>query len=211
MKFNSSLLLITILTFFILSCGNDKKNESPEQIKEENNPVDFSADTIYISDTYPDFPSKEVVSILDSLHFCTLTIDKSIPDSLQLYPCSAELFGIFPTDLKQKYESNFLFEARQGVWAKSSRVFNLSKVDGIWLVTNDLKGQLLYMIPAENSNHTIVLRYYDSQIGTVAIEHHWKGKMYQPSNVVMLNDLPVKKEFQDSLNHIYIDNFIWGY
>jgi len=211
MKFNYSFLLIPVFSIFLFSCGNDKKSESPENKIEENNPVDFSADTIYISDTYPKFPSSEVSYILDSLRFCTLHPDKSIPDSLQLYPCSAELFGVFPSNSEENYETNFLFEARQGVWAKSSRVFNLSKVDGIWMVTNDLKGQLLYMIPVQNANHTIVLRYYDSQVGTVAIEHRWKGKMYQPHSVIMLNDLPVKKEFQDSLNHIYIDNFIWGY
>ena len=210
MKFNPSLFALFLFSFFIFSCGDIKKNEPSENV-EENNPVDFSADTIYISDTYPNFPSGKISSILDSLNFCSIIPDQNIPDSLQLYPCTAELFGIFPNNEKLDYDNGFLFEARQGVWAKSSRVFNIAKVDGIWLVTNDMKGQLLYMIPVENSNHTLVLRYYDSQIGTVAIEHKWKGKMYQPSNVVMLNDLPVKKEFQDSLNHIYIDNFIWGY
>lgn len=210
MKITTSLLTLFLFSFFILSCGDDKKNE-PSENTEKNNPVDFSADTIYISDTYPNFPSVKIGSILDSLNFCSIIPDKTIPDSLQLYPCTAELFGIFPNNEKLDYENGFLFEARQGVWAKSSRVFNVAKVDGIWLVTNDMKGQLLYMIPVENSNHNLVLRYYDSKIGTVAIEHKWKGKMYQPANVVMLNDLPVKKEFQDSLNHIYIDNFIWGY
>jgi hypothetical protein len=202
--------LLLSVSLFLFGCGNEKQTESPEN-DEEKSPVDFSADTIYISDTYPNFPNEKISFILDSLHFCSIIPDKNLPDSLQLYPCSAELFGVFPSNGKLEYEKSFLFEARQGVWAKSSRVFHLAKVDGIWLVTNDMKGQLLYMIPEKNSNHTLVLRYYDSQIGTVAIEHQWKGKMYQPSNVVMLNDLPIKKEFQDSLNHIYIDNFIWGY
>lgn len=210
MKINTYILPLLLLSFLIFGCGDDKKSES-SQNTEVKKPVDFSADTIYISDTYPDFPSGEISSVLDSLNFCSIIPDQTVPDSLQLYPCSSELFGIFPNNEKLDYANGFLFEARQGVWAKSSRVFNLAKVDGIWMVTNDMKGQLLYMIPEENSNHTLVLRYYDSQIGTVAIEHRWKGKMYQPSNVVMLNDLPVKKEFQDSLNHIYIDNFIWGY
>lgn len=210
MKINNSLFALLLLSLFVFGCGDDKKSE-PSQNTEEKNPVDFSADTIYISDTYPNFPNEKISFILDSLHFCSIIPDKNLPDSLQLYPCSAELFGVFPSNGKLEYEKSFLFEARQGIWAKSSRVFHLTKVDGIWLVTNDMKGQLLYMIPEKNSNHTLVLRYYDSQIGTVAIEHQWKGKMYQPTNVVMLNDLPVKKEFRDSLNHIYIDNFIWGY
>lgn len=205
------LLPVIILSLSLIGCGRDEKKEQETDITPEENPVDLNADTIYISDTYPKFPSKKVSLILDSLDFCAFVPDPELPDSLQLYPCSSELFGVFPTNSENNYDNGFIFEARQGVWAKSSRVFNLTKVDGIYLVTNDMKGQLLYMIPRKNSNHTLVLRYYDSQVGTVAIEHTWQGKTYKPTNVVMLNDLPVKKEFQDSLNHIYIDNFIWGY
>lgn len=209
LKNSFSLLFLSAL--ILAGCGSENKNKDIKSETEETVPVINPGDTIYLSDNYPEFPSQKVSYILDSMQFCDLKPDESLPDSLQLYPCTADFFGVFPNNDQYNPEKGFLMEARQGVWAKSSRVFNLEKVDGVFLVTNDLKGQLLYMIPNKNGKHDIVLRYYDSQVGTIAVEHKFSGKSYKPVNVIMLNDYPVKKEFQDSLNHVYLDNFVWGY
>lgn len=198
-------LSIVILLF---SCNNSKTSEPEENTQPEIETP--TSDTIYIGETYPVFPSDELITVLDSMRFCGTKAEPGIPDSLQLYPCTPELFGVFNNTSKD-WKNGFLLEAMQGIWAKSSRVFNVELVDGIYLVTNDFKGQLLYLVPRKGTKHDIVLRYYDSQVGTVAIEHQWKGKSYKPVNVIMLNDYPIKKEFQDSLNHVYLDNFVWGY
>lgn len=205
-SFSFFLFLFSLFLFF--SCNSSETSQPEESTKPEKEIP--SGDTIYIGEIYPVFPSQEIITVLDSMRFCGTKPEPGVPDSLQLYPCTNELFGVFNNSSKD-WQNGFLLEAMQGVWAKSSRVFNIEKVDGIYLVTNDFKGQLLYMVPRENTKHDIVLRYYDSEVGTVAIEHRWKGKSYKPVNVIMLNDYPVKKEFQDSLNHVYLDNFVWGY
>jgi hypothetical protein len=210
MNFTASGMIFSLLfaLFLIMeSCGSkEKPNQQDEEPVVENV---LSKDTIYIGDSYPKFPDLDIIEVLDSMRFCELVVDKSIPDSLQLYPCADDLFGIF-NNSSGNWQNGFLLEARQGVWAKSSRIFNIEKVEGTYIVTNDMKGQLLYMIPTA-TKHDMVLRYYDSQVGTVAIQHSWNGKTYKPVNVVMLNDFHIKPKFQDSLNQIYIDNFIWGY
>lgn len=201
-------IYLAIFTAFLIfsSCGTKEPKHELEKIPEEN-PV--SKDTIYVSDVYPEINS-EVKRIMDSLQFCELIVDKSLPDSLQMYPCSSEYFGIF-NNTNSSWENGFIMEAAQGVWARSSRVFNIEKVEDVYLVTNDMKGQLLMLLPKENGKHDLVIRYYDSQVGTVSILHQWKGKNYKPVEVMMINDYPIKKEFQDSLNNVYLSNFIWGY
>lgn len=207
--YKSSLLYIFLcISLLWMSCS---QNESSTTEKNQDEIIENPkiGDTIYITDKYPEVPVA-VQKIMDSLKFCELLVDTSLPDSLQMYPCSSQYFGIF-NNSSANWEKGFLMEAAQGVWAKSSRVFNIEKIDGTYMVTNDLKGQLLMMIPKENTKNDLIIRYYDSQVGTISVLHQWLGKNYKPVNVIMINDYPIKKEFQDSLNNVYLSNFIWGY
>lgn len=208
MRNTNTIFFIVCISLFWIGCQTEKRTEEekqPEEIISEKK----IGDTIYITDNYPEIP-EGVQKIMDSLKFCELLVDTSLPDSLQMYPCSSRYFGVY-NNSAQNWENGFLMEAAQGVWAKSSRVFNIEKVDGTYLVTNDMKGQLLMMIPHENTKNDLIVRYYDSQVGTISILHQWIGKNYKPIKVLMINDYPIKKEFQDSLNNVYLSNFIWGY
>lgn len=208
MRYTFRILYFAVISIFWIGCQPEKKSTQENQ-QEEIISENKIGDTIYITDNYPNIPTG-VQKIMDSLKFCELLVDTSLPDSLQMYPCSPRYFGIY-NNTDGNWENGFLMEAAQGVWAKSSRVFNIEKIDGVYLVTNDMKGQLLMMIPRENTKNDLILRYYDSQVGTISILHQWIGKNYKPIKVLMINDFPIKKEFQDSLNNVYLSNFIWGY
>lgn len=190
----------------MVSCsGNEKQKARPVEMD-----LDFKSEKILVNLDYPEYEDTIVRNIMSGLGLCDIPVATDKKDSLKNPPCDHKIFRVFKNH-SVNWQEGFIVEARAGVYSPEFRVLSVAKIDGVYKVTNDYAGELLEMRTTPEGKFDLIIRYKDGVIGTVAIYHEWKTNHYEPSTVVELNDHFVKQEKMDSLNKIYIDNFIWGF
>ena len=198
-----SLLCMALL--FLTACGGKK---SDKKVTEE---IPFKSEKILIDTLFPPYEDPSVTDVLEEIGMCVNAADTTLPDSLQMPLCKHEWFRIFKNTNDSSWKKGFIVEIKEGIYSHVPQVVNVVPQNGKWKVSNSYKGALLEMRTTPSGCFDLIIRYIDSAVGTVAILHVWEKNKYVPVTVVEINDRFVKEEKMDSLNAIYIDEFVWGY
>lgn len=193
-----------VLMLFFISCGGGKK--------EHLIPVEtFKVEKILIDLSTPPYPDSSVTSIMSGVGLCDIELSTSKNDTLKLPLCDPKTFRVFMNRKDGIWKNGFLVEVKAGVYSHEYRVINIGVINERLKVTNDYAGELLEMRTTPSGYYDLIIRYQDGVVGTVAMLHQWKENHYEPVKVVELNDHFVKPEHQDSINKVYLNNFVWGF
>lgn len=195
------LLLFLSLAAFIFSCGSEEK--TPEK--------KFVSESIMVDNTEIPYQYDSIAMILQAVGLCDIERDSTLPDSMQRPPCDYKLFRYFANN-SEAFKKGFLLEIKPKVWSPYFLVVNIGvNKDGDFYKSNAFHGQLLEMRTTPKGNYDLVIRYLDTDVGTIAVLHKWNKTKYDPVDVIEINDRFVKPEKKDSLNDLYLKNFVWGY
>jgi hypothetical protein len=190
-----------LFIFSIVSCSSerDKADETSG----------FKSESILVDDTEFPFQHDSIPAILERVKLCkimdSVTQDTTVP------PCDHRLFRYFANH-NEPVKEGFVVEIKPKVWSKWYLIVVIAKnVDGEYYKSNALHGQLLELRTTEKGPYDLIMRYVDVEVGTIAILHKWNKTKYDPIEVVEINDHYVKEDKKDSLNNVYLKNFVWGY
>jgi hypothetical protein len=196
-------ILVTLFAVIIcLSCNNSENNK--------NTDIKFESRKILIDLSYPPYTDTIVKNIMHEIKLCLNSNNKHLSDSLNMPFCDHKLFRVFDNTGKG-FDEGFLVEVKEGVYSHTPQVINIVYRNGKYIITNNLKGELLEMRTTPSGCYDILVRYIDKQVGTITIIHIWNGYEYEPLEVLEINDHFVKDSKKDSLYDVYISNFVWGY
>ena len=201
-------LYIIPLVLLITSCGSDHEEAAP--FEEEV----VQSDTVFVDNFFPPFNSDEIPVILEKLGLCT-TIDSLAgkPKSI----CSDKLFRVFPLGPEISYDEGFIVDTKIGVLSSSSTTkafLVFYNVNGQLKMVNFLKGKVLEFRTTASGYYNVVMQYRDTRVGgNISVLHKWNpgNTAYLPVNVSEINNHFIKQTYQDSINHVYLDEFAWGY
>jgi hypothetical protein len=212
-----ALALITVLLVLAASCNNNQEQQTTagETERKVNQPInqDFVADTIFLTDEFGDFESPFIQEGLAELLICDVYVDTV--EKLVL-PCDPRFFRAFPLKPNGNYADGFIVDVKPGVIPGSTtrRFFTIVKNREKWRLTNDLKGTLLELRTTPTGNWDLVIRYTHEKTQTkVAVLHRFNEneRAFLPETVTEINDRFINTDFKDSLNKVYLTNFIWGF
>lgn len=198
-------LFAVLFLIFIAAC------DSTETTVIEKTKTPFVSKKIMIDLNFNPYSDSVVIDVMSDVGLCFLSPDTTLPDSIQQLPCDYRIFRVFMNHANNNWKDGFLVELKGGIITESYRILNISLIDGKYAVTNEYFGELLEMRTTESGNYAMIIRYVDREIGTVAILHEWNKNHYEPISVEEVNDHFVKAEKKDSLNELYIKNFVWGF
>ncbi len=190
---------VTVVLFF--SCREAKKEKA--ELKK------FVSEKIMVDDQVIPYQYDSIAKIIENVGLC------KIPDSTDsdtaLPPCDYRLLRYFATS-NEPYKNGFLLEIKPRVWSNFFLVVNIAlNSSGDFYKSNAFHGQLLELRTTEKGPYDLVIRYIDAEVGTVAILHKWNKTKYDPVEVLEINDRFIKPEKKDSLNNVYLKDFVWGY
>ncbi|HLP11209.1 MAG TPA: hypothetical protein VK177_04695 [Flavobacteriales bacterium] len=198
------------LVLGIVSCG-------PSKTEEETNPAEesFKPETILIDDSNLPFGNDSIPLVLEQVKLCkmmdSVTQDTTVP------PCDYRLMRYFANH-REPVRDGFLVEIKPNVWSKWFLVVAIARnKDGEYYKSNAFHGQLMELRTTKSGPYDMIIRYVDAEVGTtgkagtVAILHKWNKTKYDPVEVMEINDYYVKPEYKDSLNEVYLKEFVWGY
>jgi len=189
---------------FLMSCGSKEIEKSVEE-------PPFQSEKILIDTIFPLYEDDSVKIIMDQIGVCLNSTDTTLADTLKMPICRHDWFRVFKNTNNPSWKNGFLIEIKEGIYSHVPQVINVVPANGKFKVTNSYKGALLEMRTTPSGCYDLIIRYIDSAVGTIAILHVWENNKYVPATVVEVNDHFVKEEKMDSLNAIYIDEFVWGY
>lgn len=197
------LFLCTAAVLLLAACNSTGKKENAEA-----KPA-FVSESILIDDSKIPYQYDSIPAILEKVNLCkimdSLKVDTILP------PCDYRLFRYFANNADM-VKNGFLVEVKPKVWSEFFLVVNIARnADGEFYKSNAFHGQLLELRTTETGNYDMIIRYIDADVGTVAILHKWNKTKYDPVEVVEINDHFIKPEKKDSLNDVYLKNFVWGY
>lgn len=199
---------VTIIVFCSMLSGC---NES-EPVSELQDDAVFKPDTVLLDDRFDAFPNEAVPKVLRELKICDVYVDTA--EKLVL-PCDHNLFRAFRLQDGMSFQEGFIVDVKPGVipGTNTRRCFVVRYTGQRYRIVNDLKGSLLEFHTTQSGYPDMVLRYLDSRVGKVTVMHRWSDThgAYLPSAVTELNNRFVKPEFVDSLNKVYLTDFVWGY
>lgn len=191
---------LVTLALLVFSCGNNNKKTEEKK---------FISQTLMVDDAEMPFQFDSIPQILEKVGLCTMADSMSKKDTLP--PCDYRLFRYFANN-NEAFKNGFLVEIKPRVWSPFFLVVCIARnKDGDFYKSNAFHGQLLELRTTETGNYDMVIRYIDTEVGTVAILHKWGKTKYDPVEVLEINDRFVKPDKKDSLNEVYIKNFVWGY
>ncbi len=206
MKYLGIICFVVCLT----SCSDKEEDKSKETPFEEE--IEHVTEVYMINSTYPEYEDPSISVALEQLGFCT-NQDSAVSDSLS--KCSHELFRVFPLDTSANFGEGFIMEARVGALkgANTRSVIVVKNINGVYQQMNFLKGKLLELRQTNKGNFWLLMQYRVPQMGTVAVRHEWdeRGMTFLPADVEEINNSFVKEAYKDSINHLYLDHFPWGY
>lgn len=195
-------LFFLFSVFLMAACGSKKEKDS-------KNVSDFKSESILIDDTQFPFQHDSIPIVLEKVKLCkmmdSITQDTTVP------PCDYRLFRYFANHTAP-INDGFVVEIKPNVWSKWYLLVVISKnKNGEYYKSNAFHGQLLELKTTKTGPYEMIIRYVDIEVGTIAILHKWNKTKYDPVEVVEINDHFVKPEHTDSLNNVYLKNFVWGY
>ncbi len=204
--------LAFISFLLILASCSDKEDEKKGEEKPFEEVKEYVTEVYMINSTYPEYEDEIITEALEQLGFCT-NQDSLVSDSLS--KCSHELFRVFPLDTAANFGEGFIMEARVGALkgANSRSVIVVKNINGVYQQMNFLKGKLLELRQTNEGNFWLLMQYRVPKMGTVAVRHEWdeSGMTFLPVDVEEINNSFVKEAYKDSINHLYLDRFPWGY
>jgi len=212
---------IKLITLFFILFSCTRSREHSERIdKEEKINEQQVIDTILINTHFPELGKRKPIKpinekyskILAKFGICYQMTDKEEP-LLDRLPCGETFFKVVDASEHQT-DSLIAIVVRPGIKSNGYRLMVLAnKSEEGFKLINEYKGELLEMRTQPGKNHQLLIRYVDSSIGTVGVLHQWdlKQQKYIPKEVQEINDYFVKEEVKDSLNSIYLTDFVWGY
>ena len=197
-----SFFLFFLFLFILNSCGSKKQ-------KEKEAVVGFKSESILIDDTEFPFQNDSIAILLEKVKLCKLM--DSITQDTTVPPCDYRLFRYFANH-NDPIKDGFVVEIKPKVWSKWYLIVVISKnKDGDFYKSNAFHGQLLELRTTEKGPYDLIIRYVDVEVGTIAILHKWNKTKYDPVEVLEINDHYVKDDKKDSLNKVYLKDFVWGY
>lgn len=198
--------LVLLFPFFILACSEQESESDKTSEKIENN-YEFQADTLRPDNiTFPEFPSEDVVQILEGVKICTT--DSSKID--QTAYCNHSWFRVFKFMPEEEWRAGFLVEIKAGIYATTRQLVVIHYQNKKYKIINQYLGVLLEVISREDGFSDILMGYEDPEVGTIAIKHVWMKNKYEPIEVMEINNYFVKTSAKDSLNKKFVDGFYWG-
>lgn len=194
----SRYIILFVLLISVLGCET-KPNEVVEDI--------YPSDTIIINNAYPELNNQEVIKVMEGLQVCTQS------DTVQsLPPCSNEFFRIFKIGPNIEWADGFLLEMKAGLFGTPvKQLLVIQKAFNKYQIVNQYLGFLIEERTTKSGFNDLLMGYDDPEIGVIAIKHVWTDNKYQPVEVEEINGYFIKPEMQDSINHLFIDNFNAGY
>jgi hypothetical protein len=196
-------ICVLIFAGVLASCGSSKKEEStkPEET--------FKSESILIDDSAMPFGNDSIPIVLEKVKLCkimdSVTQDTTVP------PCDHRLMRYFANH-HEPVRDGFIVEIKPNVWSKWFLVVVIARnKEGEYYKSNAFHGQLLELRTTKSGPYDMIIRYVDVEVGTIAVLHKWNKTKYDPVEVVEVNDYFVKPEMKDSLNEVYLKNFVWGY
>jgi hypothetical protein len=192
------LFFLNILLIFV-SCHNPEEDKPTKQT--------FDSDTTIITNDYPPINNQFVLQIMEELKVCTLTDTvKSLP------PCSNDYFRVFKLGPTKTFEDGFILEMKAGLFgAPVKQTLIVKKGFNKFQIINQYLGFLIETRTTATGFNDLLMGYYDTDIGVIAIKHTFDGNKYQPIEVEEINGYYIKEAVKDSINHLFIDNFNAGY
>ncbi len=195
-------LLISIIG--LVACGNN-----PSEEQEATDSTTFKTESILVDDTEFEFQQDSIALVLEKVGLCKI-VDSMNKDTT-IPPCDYKLFRYFANQL-EPIQNGFIVEVKPKVWSPFFLVVNIARnQSGEYYKSNAFHGQLLEMRTTKEGPYELIIRYIDAEVGTVAILHKWNKTKYDPVEVLEINDHFVKADKKDSLNNVYLKNFVWGY
>lgn len=210
-KLDSYLLVCIAAILLSISACSEEENSKEASEPFESTEV-YDADTIIVDNEFPPFASEVIPEALDALGFCTLN-DSLVSDSLSY--CSSSIFRVFPLNTEGNFQDGFLLDTRIGALkgSNSKALIVVVNTNGKYEIQNFLKGKILERRTSRSGYYDILMQYRAEGLNKVAIKHVWNNKSlsFVPKQVEELNNYFIKAEAQDSINQVYLNNFVWGY
>ncbi len=197
--------------FFVSIAFLSCKNSATKPGTKNSNQEEFIQDTVFVDNTFPPYKTDSIPKILEDLGLCYYLSGKE--EGIIKDTCHHELFRIFPLQPKHSFTEGFLLESRDPALNKGNirRAIVVVNNNGFYEIVNDYFGAPLEFRTTKHGNYEIVMKYWLDADNTITILHSWSKKgYYMPKTVLEINDRFVKKDKVDSLNKVYIDNFLWG-
>lgn len=192
-------ILLLFAGFLIIACTGSEKGPSDVQ--------KFVSQTTIITKEYPVL-DQYVIDILEKLQICS-TIEN---DSIQLPPCSNELFRVFKYRPSKNWDEGFIVEMIPGLFnSPVHQIVIIEERMGKYGIVNQYFGKLLELRTTFIGYSDLLIGYDDPDIGLVAIKHVWQGAKYEPVDVEEINNHYVKAEMKDSVNNIFLPAFSAGH
>jgi hypothetical protein len=209
MKLVCRIFTSSLAVFFLvlISSCNSETSKQPQNVEKP-----FVADTIFLDDHFGPFQDTLIPKVLRKLKICDVYVDTV---EKWVLPCNPDLFRAFKLNNNATWEDGFMVDVKPGVIpGTTTRRFFVLRYDGQkYRIINDYMGSLLEMRTTKSGYNDLVLRYLDSRVGSVTILHRWNDShgAYLPVEVLEINNHFVKPEAVDSLNNVYLKEFVWGY
>jgi hypothetical protein len=201
------------------SCNPDTKDEGEQQsgVGQKDTAITtqpvVALDTIFLTDEFGPFQDALIQKALAELLICDVYVDTV---EKLILPCRPDLFRAFQLGPEIPFKDGMIVDVKPGVIPGSTtrKFYTIIKGKNGWVTTNDLRGSLLEMRKTNTPYYDLIIRYANPKAdGTVAVLHRWneKEKAFLPLNVAEINNRIINPEFQDSLNQVYLKDFVWGY
>ena len=202
-----------VFILLVFSCRQSEKKEAqPGVVVEHTDTLTTELkDTLMILEKDEVYTNDSIPLIMEQTGLCVCDTNK-VNQEKGIWPCMYYLFRYFANSA-QPVKNGFLVEIKPGIFGETYLLVNIALDDstGKYKVTNQYIGQLLELHTKNKEKYDMVVRYPAAEKNTITFLHKWNGKKYEPVEVLEINDYIIKKEKRDSLNNIYLKDFVWGY
>jgi hypothetical protein len=207
--------ILVLMVAAATACNSDNGRQDPAPADTEDGhdqALETPSDTVFLDETFGPFPDDTVAGVLRSLKICDVYVDTV---NKLVLPCDPQLFRAFSLNRTLSFADGFIMDVKPGVipGTTTRRCFVVLQAAAGYKIVNDYMGTLLELRYRKQGYPELVIRYRDSRVGTIGVLHRWSDKngSFEPVTVVEMNDHFVKPEFVDSLNDVYLRDFVWGY
>jgi len=118
-------------------------------------------------------------------------------------------------DTIANFGDGFLLDVRRGALRESNSksLIVISNHGGKYKIVNFFKGKLLERRTTRSGKYDLLMEYRAEGLTKIAVKHVWNSSSmaYIPVDVEEINAHYIKEALKDSINEIYLKQFVWGY
>lgn len=201
---NNKIYFFFLLSLFLISCnGNDPQDDDSDLKKE------LQSDTINEEKKKPFEILFEETAFKDEYSLSLLrelgegVCDPSQKD-LENYikpACNPKFFKLMPFKEETPMKDAFILAIKSRVHGfPIRRAFIYQRENGQLIKVNGFAANLIDIRKSDNNYKNLVLRFADEFQNHFNCLYTWRNNHYEFEKVEEINDSPIKKQFQDSMN-----------